>query len=173
MKSCPGNILVWSDLTLDTSIKVKRGYQNLKVLITCLLLVLEVCKVKPTYRKSWARNLLMCSDLTLGPTFKVKRGLYYPNLKVLITRLLLVLEVWDGKPTYGKSWAKNLLVWSDLTLGPSFKVKRWFTGFGELSFRWIQICIGSLMRKSSYYLFFLLQLCICICVISMWRQIDS
>ena len=23
---------------------------------------------------------------------------------------------------------------SDLTLGPSFKVKPWFTGFGELSF---------------------------------------
>ena len=47
-----------------------------------------------------------------------------PNLKVLITRLLLVLEVWDGKPTYRKSWAGNLLVWSDFTLGPSFKVKR-------------------------------------------------
>ena len=42
---------------------------------------------------------------------------------VLITRLLLVLEVWDGKPTYRKSWAGNLLAWSDLTLGPFFKVK--------------------------------------------------
>ena len=40
------------------------------------------------------------------------------------TLLLLVLEVWDGKPTYRKSWAGNLLVRSDLTLGPSFKVKR-------------------------------------------------
>ena len=39
---------------------------------------------------------------------------------------------------------------SDLTFGPSFKVKRWFTGFGELSFQWIQICIGSPMRRSSY-----------------------
>ena len=59
----------------------------------------------------------------LGPLlFKVKRE--YPNLKVLITRLLLVLEVWDGKPAYRKSWAGNPLVWSDLTLGPSFKVKR-------------------------------------------------
>ena len=58
----------------------------------------------------------------LGPFFKVKRG--QPKLKVLITRLLLVLEVWDGKPAYRKSWAGNLLVWSDLTLGPSFKVKR-------------------------------------------------
>ena len=33
-------------------------------------------------------------------------------------------EFCDGKPTYRKSWAGNLLVWSDLTLGPSFKVKR-------------------------------------------------
>ena len=47
------------------------------------------------------------------------------------------------KPTYRRSWAENLLMFSDLTLGPSFKVKRWLTGFGELSFRWIQICIGS------------------------------
>ena len=38
----------------------------------------------------------------------------------------------------------------NLTFGPSFKVKRWFTGFGELFFRWIQICIGSLMRRSSF-----------------------
>ena len=29
------------------------------------------------------------------------------NLKMLITRLFLVLEVWDGKPTYRKSWAGN------------------------------------------------------------------
>ena len=47
-----------------------------------------------------------------------------PNLKVLITRLLLILEVCNVKPTYRKSWAGNLLVWSDLTLGPSFKVKQ-------------------------------------------------
>ena len=62
------------------------------------------------------------SDLTLDPSFKVKQG--KPNLKVLITCLLLVLEVFDGKPTYRKSQAVNLLVWSDLTLDPSFKVKR-------------------------------------------------
>ena len=46
------------------------------------------------------------------------------KLKLLITRLLLVLEVWDGKPTYRKSWGGNLLVWSDLTFDPSFKVKQ-------------------------------------------------
>ena len=57
----------------------------------------------------------------LGPSFKVKRR--KPNLKVLINRLLMVLEVWDVKPTFRKSLAGNFLVWSDLTLGLSFKVK--------------------------------------------------
>ena len=70
----PGNLLMWSDLTLDPSIKVKRGYPNLKVLIADVLLVLEVCNVKPFHRKSWARNLLMWSDFTLG-SFKVKQWL--------------------------------------------------------------------------------------------------
>ena len=37
-----------------------------------------------------------------GPSFKVKQG--YPNLKVLIACLLLVVEFWDGKPTHRKSW---------------------------------------------------------------------
>ena len=45
------------------------------------------------------------------------------KLKSPLTRLLSILEVWDGKPAYRKSWAGNLLVWSDLTLGPSFQVK--------------------------------------------------
>ena len=72
-KSWAGNLLICLDLTLDPSFKVKRGYPNVKVVITCLLLVLEVCNVKPTYRKSWAGNLLMLSDLIVGPSFKVKR----------------------------------------------------------------------------------------------------
>ena len=58
----------------------------------------------------------------LSPSFKVNRE--QPNLKVLITHLLLVLEVWDGKPTYRKSWDVSFLMWSDLTFDPSFKVKR-------------------------------------------------
>ena len=78
--------------------------------------------MKPTYRKSWTGNLLVWSDLTLDPSVKVKRG--WPNLKVLITRLLLVVQAWDGKPTYRKSLTGNLLMWFDLTLDPSFKVKR-------------------------------------------------
>ena len=73
--------------------KVKSAYNSLK-----LLLVLEFYSVKPTYRKSWTSILPMCSDLAFGPSFKVKHG--YPNLKVLITRLLLVLEVWHVKVTY-------------------------------------------------------------------------
>ena len=44
------------------------------------------------------------------------------KVKTAYNSLLSVLEVWDGKPTYGKLWAVNLLVWLDLTLGPSFKV---------------------------------------------------
>ena len=56
----------------------------------------------------------------LGPLLQGQTKI--AKLKVLITRVLLVLEVWDGKPTYRKSWAGILLVWSDLTLDPSFKV---------------------------------------------------
>ena len=55
----------------------------------------------------------------LGPLLEGQMS----KVKVLITRLLFVLEVWDGKPTYRKSCAGNRLVWSDLTLDPSFKVK--------------------------------------------------
>ena len=72
-KSWAGNLLMWSDLTLDPSFKVKRGYPNLKVLITSLFFFVEVCNVTPTYRKSWAKNLLM-SDFTLGSSFKVEQG---------------------------------------------------------------------------------------------------
>ena len=58
----------------------------------------------------------------LGPLLKGQTRI--AKLKMLIPRLLLVVQVWDVKPTYRKSWARNLLMWSDLTLGPSFKVKR-------------------------------------------------
>ena len=33
---------------------------------------------------------------------------------MLITRLLLVLEILDDKPTYRKSWGGNVFVWFDL-----------------------------------------------------------
>ena len=69
----------------------------------------------------------------------VLRGLQCEiNLKVLITCLLLVLVVWDGRSTYRKSCTKNLLIWSDFNFGSSFKVKSCFNGFGEFSSWWIQ-----------------------------------
>ena len=116
---------------------VKRGEPNLTVLITCLLLVLEVCNVKPSYRKSCAGNLLMCSDLTLGPSFKVKR--VQPNLKMRITHLLLALEVCSVKPTFRKSWVGNLLMFSDLTLGPSRPGQ---TGIARLKSAYNRLIIG-------------------------------
>ena len=78
-KSWAGNLLMWSDLTLDPSFKVKRGHSNLKVLITCLLLVLEVCNVKPTYRKSWAGNFLVWSDLTFDPLLQGQTRIAKPK----------------------------------------------------------------------------------------------
>ena len=57
----------------------------------------------------------------LGPLLQGQTRI--AKLKVLITRLLLVLEVWNSKSTYRKSWVGNLLMCSDLTLGASFKVK--------------------------------------------------
>ena len=63
---------MWSDLTLSPYFKVKQGQPNLNVLITRLLLILEVCNVKLTYKISWARNFLMLLDLTFGTSFKVK-----------------------------------------------------------------------------------------------------
>ena len=43
-----------------------------KVHINSFFLVLEVCNVEASYRKSCVRNLLMSSDLSFGPSFKVK-----------------------------------------------------------------------------------------------------
>ena len=51
-------------------------------------------------------------------------GVSLSVIKVLISPILLVLEVWDGKPTCRKSWAGNLLVWSNLTFDPCFEVKQ-------------------------------------------------
>ena len=54
-------------------------------------------------------------DLEPRPQGKTRTA----KFKVLITRLLLILEVWDVKPTCRISWAGNLLKWSYLNLGPS------------------------------------------------------
>ena len=72
-KSWAGNLLMCSDLTLSPYFKVERGQPNLKGFITRLLLILEVCNVKPTCRILWAGNLLM-SDLTLVPPSRSNDG---------------------------------------------------------------------------------------------------
>ena len=46
------------------------------------------------------------------------------KLKSTYSSLIIGPRGLQYKPTYRKSWAGNLLMWSDLTLGPSFKVKR-------------------------------------------------
>ena len=58
----------------------------------------------------------------LGPILQGETRI--AKLKSPYNSLIIGLEVWDGKQTSRKSWAGNLLVWSDLTLDPSFKVKR-------------------------------------------------
>ena len=60
--------------------------------------------------------------IDFGPLIQGQKRI--TKLKSVFTHLLLVLEVWDGKPAYRKSLAGNLLVWTELTLDPSFKVKR-------------------------------------------------
>ena len=57
----------------------------------------------------------------LGPLLQGQTKI--AKLKSAYKSLIIRLEVWDGKPSYRKSWAGNLLVWSDLTFDPSFKVK--------------------------------------------------
>ena len=46
------------------------------------------------------------------------------KLKSAYNSTILVLEVCNAKATHRKSRAGNLLMWSDLTFGPSFKVKQ-------------------------------------------------
>ena len=63
----------------------------------------------------WVSSEVIRFDL--GPLLQGQTRI--AKVKSAITCLLLVLEVWDAKPTYRKSRAGNLLVWSHLTLDPS------------------------------------------------------
>ena len=57
----------------------------------------------------------------LGPLLQGQTRI--AKLKSAYNSLIIDPRGLGCKPTYRKSWAGNLLVWSDLTLGPSFKVK--------------------------------------------------
>ena len=50
-------------------------------------------------------------------------GISLSVMKGAYISLIIGPRGYDGKPTCRKSWAVNLLVWSDLFLDPSFKVK--------------------------------------------------
>ena len=69
---------------------------------------------------SWESFCVVRFDL--GPLVQGQTRI--AKLKSAYNSLIIGPRGLDGKPTYRKSWAGNLLVWSDLTLGSSFKVKR-------------------------------------------------
>ena len=56
----------------------------------------------------------------LGPLLQGKMRI--ATLKSAYNSFIIVLQVWVVKATYGKSCAGSLLMWSDLTFGPLFKV---------------------------------------------------
>ena len=58
----------------------------------------------------------------LGPLLQGQ--LRISKLKSANNSLIIGPRDLQYEPTYRKSWAANLLMWSDLTLDPSFKVKR-------------------------------------------------
>ena len=77
---------MWSDLTVGPCFKVKRGMPH-------LLLVLEVCIVKPTYCKSWPGNLLTWLNLTFGPHFKGQTRT--DKLKSAYNSIIIGSRVWQ------------------------------------------------------------------------------
>ena len=71
-KSWAGNLLIWSDLTLDPLLQGQMRIAKLKSAYNSLIIGPRGLEWKPTYRKSLAGNLVVWSDLTLDPAFKVK-----------------------------------------------------------------------------------------------------
>ena len=65
-----------------------------------------------------------CGVVGFDPESLLQGQTRIAKLKSAYNSLIIGLRGWDGKPTYKKSWAGNLVVWSDLTQDPSFKVKR-------------------------------------------------
>ena len=58
----------------------------------------------------------------LGPVLQGQTRI--AKLKSAYNSLIIGPRGLGCRPSYRKSWAGNLLVWSDLTLDPDFKVKR-------------------------------------------------
>ena len=69
---------------------------------------------------SWESSDVVIFDL--GLFFQGQMRI--PKLKSAYNSLIIGPNVCNVKPTYRKSLAANLLMWSDLTFGLSFKVTR-------------------------------------------------
>ena len=84
-KSWDGNLLMWSDLTLDPSFKVKRGQQNL---IAYHLLIIGPIRLQceTNYGKSWAGNLLRCARSSL--LIKILR--YISRVTMVVYHLVVI-----------------------------------------------------------------------------------
>ena len=61
------------------------------------------------------------------------------NLKVLISHLILVVQIWDGKPTYRISWAGNLFNVVRFDLGTLLQGQ---TMIAKLKSAYISLIIG-------------------------------
>ena len=75
---------------------------------------------QPMRNHDWESSCVVRFDL--GPSLQGQTRI--AELKSAYNSLIIGPKIWDGKPTYRKSWTGNLLVWLDLTLGPCFKVKQ-------------------------------------------------
>ena len=67
----------------------------------------------------WESSSVVGFDL--GPLLQGQTSI--AKLRSAYNSLIIGPRGLDGKPTCRKSWAGNLIVWSDLTLGLFFKVK--------------------------------------------------
>ena len=92
------------------------------------------------------------------------------KIKVLISHFFVFLEICNFTPTYSKSWAKNILMWSAFTLGSIFKVKRQLNGFGEFSFWWIQF--ASVLQCDSFFMHVSLDVMYCV-LLNMYVKLYS
>ena len=118
-KSWAGILLVWSDLTFGPLLQGQIRTAKLKSAYKSLIIGLKFTGYVPHYK--------ILTGNIFGLILKNKMAATGVSLSVMkraYISLIIGLEVWDGKPTCRKSWAGNLLVWSDLTFDPSFKVKR-------------------------------------------------
>ena len=87
----------------------------------------EYCLYDYLPQRFWMRNQTIkyhgyqCSALKLAPLFKVKQC--WLNLKVTIHCQLFILWIRSVKSTYRKSCAGNVVLQSNFTLVPMFRVK--------------------------------------------------